>query len=129
LPSEYFREHIYVTFQGDGVAFQMTGMCNARRLIWASDFPRSDSTWPWSQDVLKEHTVQLSQEEKDWPLHDNMSERYGLPLQNEPDGRSMCTTASKSFDRRSAYDLDLRSIVTTPVWSAQGSSGSTIVYS
>jgi uncharacterized protein len=74
LPSEYFREHIYVTFQGDGVAFQMTGMCNARRLMWASDFPRSDSTWPWSRDVLKEHTVHLSQEEKGWTLHDNMSE-------------------------------------------------------
>lgn len=79
-PSEYFREHIYVTFQDDWVAFQMTGMCNARRLMWASDFPHSDSTWPWSQDVLKEHTVHLSQEEKDWILHDNVSELYGLPL-------------------------------------------------
>ena len=118
MPSEYFRERIYVTFQDDGVAFQMTGMCNARRLMWASDFPHSDSTWPWSQSVLKEHTVQQSQEEKDWTLHDNMSEHYGYRLQNEPGGRSMWTTASKSFDRRSAYDL--RSIVTTPVWPTQG---------
>jgi predicted TIM-barrel fold metal-dependent hydrolase len=79
LPSEYFREHIYVTFQDDWVAFQMTDMCNPRRLMWANDFPHSDSTWPWSQDMLKEHTQQLTADERDWILHDNVSELYGLP--------------------------------------------------
>lgn len=80
LPSEYFREHIYLTFQDDWVAFQMTGMCNAKRLMWANDFPHSDSTWPWSQDVLKEHTRFLTAEEKDWILHDNVAELYQLTL-------------------------------------------------
>jgi hypothetical protein len=28
------------------VAFQMKDMCNIRRLMWANDFPQSDSTWP-----------------------------------------------------------------------------------
>jgi predicted TIM-barrel fold metal-dependent hydrolase len=79
LPSEYFREHIYVTFQDDWVAFRMTDMCNPRRLMWANDFPHSDSTWPWSQDMLKEHTQQLTADERDWILHDNVSELYGLP--------------------------------------------------
>ena len=37
-----------------------------------------DSTWPWSQDVLTEHTEHLSAREKDWVLHDNVSELYGL---------------------------------------------------
>ena len=43
LPSEYFAENIYLTFQDDWVAFKMTGMCNPRRLMWANDFPHSDS--------------------------------------------------------------------------------------
>jgi predicted TIM-barrel fold metal-dependent hydrolase len=80
LPSEYFREHIYLTFQDDWVAFQMTDMCNPRRLMWANDFPHSDSTWPWSQDMLKEHTSHLTPDEKDWILHDNVAELYQLPL-------------------------------------------------
>ena len=46
MPSEYFRENIYTTFQDDWVAFQMKDMCNIRRLMWANDFPHSDSTWP-----------------------------------------------------------------------------------
>ena len=46
MPSEYFREHVYTTFQDDWVAFQVTDLCNVRRLMWANDFPHSDSTWP-----------------------------------------------------------------------------------
>jgi predicted TIM-barrel fold metal-dependent hydrolase len=80
LPSEYFREHVYTTFQDDWVAFQMTKLVNPRRLMWANDFPHSDSTWPWSQQVLAEHTKHLSDEEKEWILHDNVSELYGLPI-------------------------------------------------
>ena len=50
MPSEYFRENIYVTFQDDWVAFQVTRPMNVDRLMWANDFPHSDSTWPWSQE-------------------------------------------------------------------------------
>ena len=64
MPSEYFRENVYTTFQDDWVAFQMKDMCNIRRLMWANDFPHSDSTWPWSQELLKKHTANLSEEEK-----------------------------------------------------------------
>jgi predicted TIM-barrel fold metal-dependent hydrolase len=80
LPSEYFRENIYVTFQDDWVAFQMKDMCNFERVMWANDFPHSDSTWPWSQDVLKEHASHLSQKERDLVLHDNVSEFYNLDV-------------------------------------------------
>ncbi len=78
LPSEYFRENIYTTFQDDWVAFQMKDMCNIRRLMWANDFPHSDSTWPWSQDVLREHRKGLTDDELNLIIHDNVSELYGL---------------------------------------------------
>jgi predicted TIM-barrel fold metal-dependent hydrolase len=77
-PSEYFAENIYLTFQDDWVAFQTTHLCNPRRLMWASDFPHSDSTWPRSQDVIREQTQALSDDERRWILHDNVAELYGL---------------------------------------------------
>ena len=77
-PSEYFRENVYVTFQDDWVAFQVLDLCNPRRIMWANDFPHSDSTWPWSQDVLSEHTKHLSEEQRNWILHDNVTELYQL---------------------------------------------------
>ena len=77
-PSEYFREHVYTTFQDDWVAFQVTDLCNVRRLMWASDFPHSDSTWPHSRDVLVRQAGHLSEAERDLILHDNVAALYGL---------------------------------------------------
>ena len=78
LPSEYFRENVYTTFQDDWVAFQVAHLLNDERLMWANDFPHSDSTWPWSQDMLAEHTGHLTERQKDRILHDNCAELYGI---------------------------------------------------
>ena len=78
LPSEYFQENVYLTFQDDWVAFRMTKMFNPRRLLWANDFPHSDSTWPWSQDVIAEQAAHLSPELRKRILRDNVAELYRL---------------------------------------------------
>jgi predicted TIM-barrel fold metal-dependent hydrolase len=56
----------------------MTDMVNVERLMWANDFPHSDSTWPWSQEMLAEHTAGLSDRDRDRILHDNVAELYEL---------------------------------------------------
>ncbi len=33
--------------------------------MWANDFPHSDSTWPWSQKLLAEHTADMPDEQRD----------------------------------------------------------------
>jgi len=78
LPSEYLSENVYVTFQDDWVAFKVANLMNTDRLMWANDFPHSDSTWPWSQEMLAEHTTHLSDHQVDRILHDNAAELYGI---------------------------------------------------
>jgi predicted TIM-barrel fold metal-dependent hydrolase len=78
MPSEYFMENVYVTFQDDHVAFQLMHMVNPKRMMWASDFPHLDSTWPHSQKLLEEHTVMLTQEQRDDVLHNNVAQLYKL---------------------------------------------------
>ena len=80
LPSEYFAEHIYTTFQDDWVAFKMANEMNWRRLMWASDFPHSDSTWPWSRQVIAEQTHHLTPEQKQAILCGNVAELYGIDV-------------------------------------------------
>ncbi len=80
LPSEYFKENIYVTFQDDWVAFNMIDMVNPDRLCWANDFPHSDATWPNSQEILVEHTKNLTEHQKDRILRRNTAELYGLSV-------------------------------------------------
>jgi uncharacterized protein len=81
LPSEYFAENIYVTFQDDWTAFVQADEMNWRRLMWANDFPHSDSTWPWSQDLLAEHTRSLTAEQEQAILSGNVAELYGVDLE------------------------------------------------
>ncbi len=78
LPSEYFLNNIYTTFQDDWVAFKSADLMNWRRLMWANDFPHSDSTWPWSQDMLREHTASLSDEQARAILCENVAALYNI---------------------------------------------------
>ena len=80
LPSEYFAAGIYTTFQDDWVAFRSVEMMNWHRLMWANDFPHSDSTWPWSQEMLATHASELSDEQRRAILCDNVAQLYRIDL-------------------------------------------------
>ena len=80
LLSEHFAENIYTTFQDDWVAFRCADQMNWRRLMWANDFPHSDSTWPWSQEMLEEHAKDLSEEQRRAILCENVAGLYRIDL-------------------------------------------------
>jgi predicted TIM-barrel fold metal-dependent hydrolase len=78
LPSEYLLSNVSVTFQDDWSAFRAVGEMDWHRLLWANDFPHSDSTWPWSQEMLAEHTAGLTDEQRRGILCDNVAALYGI---------------------------------------------------
>lgn len=77
-PSEYFAENIYVTFQDDYVATHMTDLSPTNRLMWASDFPHNDGTFPHTQQVIKKLTEGMSDEDRIRITGGNVRELYGL---------------------------------------------------
>jgi hypothetical protein len=48
--------------------------------MWANDFPHSDSTWPWSQDMLAEHAAALTDEQRQAILCDNVADLYHVDI-------------------------------------------------
>jgi predicted TIM-barrel fold metal-dependent hydrolase len=80
LPSETFAEHVYLTFQDDWTAFRYASDMNWHRLMWANDFPHSDSTWPWSQELLERHAGSLAPEQRAAILGGNAAALYGIDL-------------------------------------------------
>jgi predicted TIM-barrel fold metal-dependent hydrolase len=78
LPSEYFRENVHTTFQDDWVAFEVASLMNHERLLWANDFPHSDSTWPWSRQMLAEQAAKLTPAQRERVLSANTAELYGI---------------------------------------------------
>jgi len=79
-PSEYLRDHVKLTFQDDWSAFRMAeaGLIDPNQLMWANDYPHSDSTWPYSQGMLAEHTSALDEDVRAQILGGNAVELYGL---------------------------------------------------
>ena len=79
-PSEYFADHVKVTFQDDWSAFRMAeaGLIAPEQLMWANDYPHSDSTWPYSQGLLADQTASLSDDARAKILGGNVVELYGL---------------------------------------------------
>ena len=84
LPSEYYAENIYTTFQDDWTAFKFADSMNWKRLMWANDFPHSDSTWPWSQDMIAQHSADLTTAQRQAILSSNVADLYNIDLSTLP---------------------------------------------
>ncbi|MSP43935.1 MAG: amidohydrolase [Alphaproteobacteria bacterium] len=84
LPSEYLKTNVWMTFQDDWVAFQSVaaGMMDHSQLLWANDFPHTDSTWPRSQSLLAKHTGILTETQRQDIMRNNVARVFNLPAGN-----------------------------------------------
>ncbi|MBV1906471.1 MAG: amidohydrolase [Pseudomonadales bacterium] len=83
LPSEYVRSNVWGTFQDDVTAYHSMYMMDYKHLLWASDFPHTDSTWPRSRQLIEEQTPHLSEVQKQAIFRDNTANLFNLPAGNE----------------------------------------------
>jgi predicted TIM-barrel fold metal-dependent hydrolase len=52
-PSDYLRQNVFVTFQHEKVELDcVRASFGAKGLMWGSDYPHADSTWPKSREIL-----------------------------------------------------------------------------
>ncbi len=59
-PSHYFNQNIWLTFFRDPVGLTMIDQLGADNVLYETDFPHTDSSWPSSFDVASEMTSALS---------------------------------------------------------------------
>ena len=59
LPSQYWFRQGYTTFQEEPCVGQMAHIIGEDNLIWGSDYPHPDGTWPDSMEVTQESMGQL----------------------------------------------------------------------
>jgi predicted TIM-barrel fold metal-dependent hydrolase len=77
-PSEYFHENVYVTFQDDYSVKHVIDAVNMERVMWATDFPHGDGTYPNSREIIEKVTIGMSDTQKRMITHDNVAQLYGL---------------------------------------------------
>jgi predicted TIM-barrel fold metal-dependent hydrolase len=79
-PGEYLASHVWYTFQKDPVAVETRVRVGVDRLMWASDYPHSDSTWPHSREVIERDFKGVPRHELAAIVGGNAATLYGLEI-------------------------------------------------
>jgi hypothetical protein len=59
LPSEMVADHIYGCFIDDNIGVEIREKVGVGQLLWESDYPHSDSSWPDSRKELAKMMVDV----------------------------------------------------------------------
>lgn len=82
-PSEYWRRQVYATFEEDKVgvllAHMLPDICPVDNLMWACDYPHSDTTWPHSREIVREQFKDIPDEDRRKVVWENCQKLYGIP--------------------------------------------------
>lgn len=90
LPSEYFRRQGAVTFQNDPVGLANIPFTGERCLMWGSDYPHPEGTWPHSRKFLERQLKGVPEATIRRVVRDNAAElyRFSPPDEMAPGGKA-----------------------------------------
>ncbi len=78
LPSDFFRSNCFLSFQEDTLGIKMRDFIGVDTLMWGSDYPHIESTFPKTQEILEEMLVDCTEEEKAKLVGGNAARVYNL---------------------------------------------------
>ncbi len=77
-PSEYFKRQGAVTFSDDLIALRNIEFTGADCLLWGSDYPHDEGTFPHSQAVIERTFADVSEVDKRKIVYENAARIYGM---------------------------------------------------
>lgn len=77
-PLDYFHRNVYFTFQDDPVGVQHLEAIGTHQVLWASDYPHGDSTWPYSHETVARNFDGMPDEYVQRATFSNLAELYRL---------------------------------------------------
>ena len=76
LPSDFFRRNIFLGFQEDDVGIRLRDYIGVDSLLWGSDYPHAESTFPRSREILEEILIGVPEDEKSKIAGENTARLY-----------------------------------------------------
>jgi predicted TIM-barrel fold metal-dependent hydrolase len=64
LPSDFFHSNVYLGFQEDDLGIRWRELIGVDQLMWGSDYPHAESTWPKSREILERILAGVPEAEK-----------------------------------------------------------------
>ncbi len=78
LPSDFFHRNVYLSFQEDGIGIRMRDVIGVDCLMWGSDYPHAESTFPKSREILESILEGVPLEEKAQIVGATAAQLYGF---------------------------------------------------
>ena len=75
---DIWKRQFFATIEDDTAAIQTRELIGEETLLWGSDYPHTDSTWPCSSQVLDEMFESYSPESRDKITRTNVANLYSL---------------------------------------------------
>lgn len=84
-PSEYFSRQCWISYEVDEKTLSVLApVIGVDRVVWGSDYPHHDATFPGAVDALRKSAAGLAPDARDRILGANAAQLYRLPV---PSGR------------------------------------------
>jgi len=77
-PSEIFRHSVFCSFQDDALGIQERECIGVEGLMFGSDYPHSESTFPKSIEIMDERLADVPDREREMILASNVAKLYGF---------------------------------------------------
>jgi predicted TIM-barrel fold metal-dependent hydrolase len=78
LPSEYWRRNMFVEFMEDDLGVRIRDTIGVDNMLWGSDFPHSESTWPQSKQFLDRIFAGVPEEDRRKITCENAAQLFGF---------------------------------------------------
>jgi predicted TIM-barrel fold metal-dependent hydrolase len=79
-PSDFFRRNVVLSFQEDAVGIRLRDVIGVDNMMWGSDYPHSESTFPQSQKILADILAGVPDDEQARIVGGNTARVYGFDL-------------------------------------------------
>ena len=78
LPSDFFRRNVFLSFQEDALGIRDRHLIGVDSMMWGSDYPHTESTFPQSQKLLDRVFADVPDDERRRITRDNVARLYGF---------------------------------------------------
>ena len=82
-PSEYFHRNVSASFIQDRVGVFNRETIGVENLMWSSDYPHTDSTWPKSRESIEHDFVGVSEADRVKMTLTNAAKLYGFKVEQK----------------------------------------------
>jgi predicted TIM-barrel fold metal-dependent hydrolase len=81
LPSDFFHSNVYLSFQEDDIGIRLRDVIGVDQLMWGSDYPHAESTFPKSREILDRILEGVPQDEKAQIVGTTTARLYGFDME------------------------------------------------